>query len=61
MHSQETGQEYTQAAVRTDPDDRFRLWQADILHGYHLLAFLGGSGLLLFGLSGLAILAGRLF
>jgi hypothetical protein len=42
-------------------DERFKLWVADTLHGYNSLAFLGTSGLLLFGMAGLAILVGRLF
>jgi len=53
--------EYSRSTVHVDPTERFKIWQADVLHGYHLLAFLGTSGLLLFGLSGLAILVGKLF
>ncbi len=44
-----------------DPAERSKLWAADTFHGKNLLAFLGISGLLLFGLSFLAILVGRLF
>ena len=63
MFSQRTvsGLEYSQSAVHLDAAERFKIWEADILHGYKLLAFLGTSGLLLFGLAGLAILVGRLF
>ena len=63
MFSQRTvsGLEYSQSAVHLDAAERFKIWQADILRGYKLLAFLGTSGLLLFGLAGLAILVGRLF
>jgi hypothetical protein len=63
MFSQPTDMrlQYSQSAVHVDTADRHRIWEADILHGYHLLAFLGTSGLLLFGLSGLALLVGRLF
>lgn len=63
MRSQETvtGSRYNQSAVRLDMAEQFKNWEADVLHGYHLLAFLGISGLLLFGLSGLAILIGRRF
>lgn len=50
-----------QPSGHLDAADRFKIWQVDTLRGYHLLAFLGTSGLLLFGLSGLAILIGRLF
>jgi hypothetical protein len=39
-----------------DEDEGFRLWEADSFRGYNLLAFLGTSGLLLFGMAGLALL-----
>jgi hypothetical protein len=52
---------YSQSALHLDMDERFKLWAADTLHGYNILAFLGTSGLLLFGMAGLAILVGRLF
>jgi hypothetical protein len=63
MFSQRTvsGLQYSQSAVHLDAAERYKIWETDILHGYKLLAFLGTSGLLLFGLSGLAILVGRLF
>jgi hypothetical protein len=63
MFSQRTvsGLQYSQSAVHLDATERYKIWEADILHGYKLLAFLGISGLLLFGLSGLSILVGRLF
>ncbi len=44
-----------------DEDEGYRLWTADTLRGYNLLALLGTSGLLLFGMSGLAILIGNMF
>ena len=53
--------QYSRSAVRLDMAELYKIWEADNLHGYHLLAFLGISGLLLFGLAGLAILVGRLF
>ena len=53
--------QYSQSVVRMTPDERFKIWEADTFRGYHLLAFLGISGGLLIGLSGLAILVGRLF
>ena len=56
-----SGLQYSQSAVHLDAIERFRIWEADMLHGYHLLAFLGTSGVLLFGMAGLAILIGRLF
>jgi hypothetical protein len=43
-----------------DPAERSKLRAADTFRGKRLLAFLGISGLLLFGLSYLAILIGRL-
>ena len=63
MFSQRTvsGLQYSQSAVHLDAAERYKIWEADILHGYNLLAFLGTSGLLLLGLAGLAILVGRLF
>ena len=50
--------QHSQSVVHLDADERFKIWEADILRGHHLLAFLGISGLLLFGLS---ILVSRLF
>jgi hypothetical protein len=47
--------------VYSDPAERSNLWVADTFHGKNLMAFLGISGLLLFGLSFLTILVGRLF
>ena len=63
MFSQRTvsGLQNSQSAVHLDASERFKIWQTDILRGYHLLAFLGISGLLLFGLSALALLIGRLY
>ena len=56
-----SGLERSQSAVHLDAAARLKIWNADILRGYNLLAFLGISGLLLFGLSALANLIGRLF
>ena len=63
MFSQRTvsGLQYSQSAVHLDAAERYKIWEADILHGYRILAFLGISSLLLFGLAGLAILIGKLF
>ena len=63
MLSQRTvsGLPYSQSAVHLDVAERFKIWNAYILRGYNLLAFLFISGLLLLGLSGLVILVGRLF
>ena len=55
------GSRYSRYSVRLDISEQLKNWQADVLHGYHLLAFLGISGLLLFCLSGLAIWIGRRF
>jgi hypothetical protein len=62
MFSERTvyGLQYSQSAVHLDASERFKIWQADVLRGYNLLGFLGISGLLLFGMSWLAILVGRL-
>lgn len=53
------GLPYSQSAVHLDAAERFKIWEADTLRGRNLLIFLGTSGLLLFGLSALAILIGR--
>ena len=53
-----SGLQYRQSMVHMNAAERLRIWEADISHGYNLLAILGTSGLLLFGL---AILVGRLF
>jgi hypothetical protein len=56
-----SGLQNSQSAVYLDIAERFKIWSADILHSYNLLAFLGISGLVLLGLAELAILVGRLF
>ena len=63
MFSQRTvsGLQYSQSSVHLDAGERYKIWATDILHGYKLVAFLGISSLLLCGLSGLAILIGKLF
>ena len=63
MFSQRTvsGLQFSQSAVHLDAAERYKIWDADIFRGYKFLAFLGISGLLLFGFSGLAILIGKLF
>jgi len=58
-HRTVSGLENSQSAVHLDASKRFKIWQADILHGYNRLAILEISGLLLLGLSGLAILVGK--
>jgi hypothetical protein len=63
MFSQRTvsGLQYSQSAVHLDINERYKIWEADVLHGYHLLAFLGISGVLLLGMSYIALLYGRSF
>jgi len=60
QHSQPTASrlEYSQSVVQLAPAEQIKIWESDILHGYRLMAFLGISGLLLLGMSGLAIEAG---
>jgi hypothetical protein len=41
--------------------DRARRWSQEIFRGYNTLAFLGISGLVLFGQAALAIVVGRMF
>ncbi len=52
---------YAQSVVHVGKEERFKIWEADLLRGYSLLAFLGTSGMLMFVLSGLTILVGRRF
>jgi hypothetical protein len=47
---------YSQSSLYLSKTEQAKQWAADITQGYNMLAFLGISGLLLFGLSGLAIL-----
>jgi hypothetical protein len=53
--------QYWGSAVHMDMTERSRQWSADISQGYNSLAFLGTSGLLLCGLSGLLLLVQNLF
>jgi hypothetical protein len=41
--------QYMQSVGVVDRKENMRIWQEDVLHGYHLLAFLGIAGVLLFG------------
>jgi hypothetical protein len=52
---------YGQSKFYLSKDERAKQWAADISQGYNFLAFLGTSGLLLLGLSGLALLVESLF
>jgi hypothetical protein len=54
-----SGLQTSQSAIPLDKDEQFKLWEASTLHGNNLLAFLGASGLLMFGLAGLALLFGQ--
>ncbi len=56
-----SGLERSQSAVHLDAAKRLRIWNADILRGYNLLAFLMISAFLLFGLAALTNLVGRMF
>jgi hypothetical protein len=44
---------------RFDRDEGFRLRMSDIAHGFSVMSLVGTSGLLVWGLAGLAILIGR--
>jgi hypothetical protein len=50
---------YSQTVPSMNGDERFMSWVDDTLRTYNALAFLGLSGLLLFGMSGLALLFGK--
>ena len=50
--------QHSQSAVHLEADEKFKIWEADLLRSRHLLAFLGISSLLLFGMS---ILVAKLF
>jgi hypothetical protein len=56
-----SGLETSESAVPLDMAERSRQLASDITRGYNLLAFLAITGVLLLGMSGLAILVGRLF
>jgi hypothetical protein len=60
-YSTAAGTQYSQSMARLDPAERSKSWAEDTARNYHILAFLGTAGLLLLGLSGLAILIGNLF
>jgi hypothetical protein len=53
--------QYRQTGVHLDMAERSRQWAADISQGYNILTFLGTSGLMLCGLSGLVIPVWNLF
>ncbi|HVM71946.1 MAG TPA: hypothetical protein VMT91_09315 [Anaerolineales bacterium] len=61
LHQSSSGLEYRQSSVQRSKDERFQLLEADTYRGYTLLGIMGISGLLMFGLSGLAIAAGNMF
>lgn len=56
-----SGLKTSESAVALDGVERTKQWAADISRGYNLFAFLGTSGLLLIGISGLALQVGKLF
>jgi hypothetical protein len=56
-----SGLQTSESAVSLDGVERTKQWAADISRGYNLLAFLGTSGLLLIGMSWLALVVGKLF
>jgi hypothetical protein len=63
MHNQDplvAGRQYS-PVNNLGRDEGFKLWMADLSRGYNTMIFMGISGLLLFGIAGLAILVGRLF
>jgi hypothetical protein len=53
-----SGGHYSQSALQLSLADHARRWTEEILHGYNTMAFLGISGLIMFGLAILAILVG---
>lgn len=62
MHSQDPNAGHQiDPVVHVNRDEGFKVWMADISRGNDLLIFLGTSGLLLFGIAGLAILVDSLF
>jgi hypothetical protein len=60
MHNQPI-MPYSQSGLYLSKAEKAKQWAADISQGYNVLVFLGTSGLLLFGLSVLAILVGNSF
>jgi hypothetical protein len=54
-----SGMQYSETAVHMDAGERYKFWAADMLHNYHIMAFLGLAGTLLLLVAGLAVLIGR--
>ncbi len=52
--------QYSESMGRLESAERSRRWVEDAVQSHKILVFLGLSGLLLLGFSGLAILIGRL-
>lgn len=50
---------YMQSVGVVDRKENMRIWQEDVLHGYHLLAFLGIAGVLLLGYAVLILEVGK--
>lgn len=51
--------QYMQSVGVVDRKENMRIWQEDVLHGYHLLAFLGIAGILLLGYAVLILEIGK--
>lgn len=51
--------QYMQSVGVVDRKENMRIWQEDVLHGYHLLAFLGIAGVLLLGYAVLILEVGK--
>lgn len=51
--------QYMQSVGVVDRKENMRIWQEDVLHGYHLLAFLGIAGVLLLGYAVLILEIGK--
>ena len=51
--------QYMQSVGGVDRKENMRIWQEDVLHGYHLLAFLGIAGVLLLGYAVLILEVGK--
>lgn len=59
LHQPTGSAQYMQSVGVVDRKENMRIWQEDVLHGYHLLAFLGIAGVLLLGYAVLILEVGK--
>ena len=59
LHQPTGSAQYMQSVGVVDRKENMRIWQEDVLNGYHLLAFLGIAGVLLLGYAVLILEVGK--